>query len=194
MSTSSISASGGLNKATRKAITKKHAASIKPPAVHPDPSGGDNHKYECVYVTTEGKQLTERCTYEVWKRCEGRNAPGVIPNGLDSRLKCDFYIVKDGENTIVDIDVIPKEVYSARAPMPDELVNKEDILVKVDAKTGSLEVTQAPPGVTKNTLRRLMDTLDGLDVVNTGDELPGDFEVLQVSGNMISVLPPVGNR
>lgn len=185
------SPSAGLVKPKRTGIHKVHAASIKPPSVEPDPSGGDNHKYKCVYVTTGGKQQTEKCTYSVWKKCEGRNAPGLVPSGLDSKLKNDFFIVKDGDDVVVGVDLIPKDVYSTRAPMPEELQDKEDILVRVDQKDGSMEITQAPPGVSKNTLRRLLDALDNIEVVNTGDELPGGFEVLQVSGNMLSVLPPL---
>lgn len=187
MNKSSLATPGSLHKAARKEITKEDAVSIKPPKVVPDPDGGSNHKYYCVYVSERFQQVQRLCTFAVWKKCEGRQTPGKSRTGLDAKLNCDFVMVIDKAGVVVDIDVIPKRYYALNAVLPDELRDKEDIILKFSPKSGGVEVTQAPPGVTKTTIRRLLDAFDSVTDVNIGDTLKGGYEVLNVSGSQVSV-------
>lgn len=191
MSKSSIQAPGALIKHTRKGIIKVDAVSIKPPVVKADPTGGDKHTYLCAYVTDKFQMVKQPCTFEVWKRCEGRQTPGRVRNGLESKLHNDFVIIQDATtNEVIDIDVIPKTYYTSKASLPDYLEGKEDILVTVQPKTGTLEVTQCPAGVSKLNVRKLLNSLDAAASLETGASLPGGFEILNVSGNQLSISPP----
>jgi hypothetical protein len=129
----------------------------------------------------------------VWKRCEGRQTPGRVRDGLDSRLHNDFVIIQDGEDKVIDIDIIPKTYYASKAVLPDNLQGKEDIVLKVNSKTGGVEITQCPAGVNKAKILKLISSLDAVTSVSTGDTLPGGFEVLNVSGNQISVVSTARN-
>lgn len=185
---SSIPAPGGLSKPKRENIKKTEAFSMKPPLVEADPDGGDNHKYLCKYVSNNYREVKQVCTFDVWKKCEGRQIPGKVRDGLDSRLHNDFVIIQDKDNKVIDIDVIPKTYYTSRAVLPDNLQDKDDIVLKINTKTGGVEVTQCPAGVTKTSILKLINALDGVANIQTGDSLPGGFEVLNVSGNQISVV------
>ena len=185
---SSIPAPGALTKPKRENIKKTEAFSMKPPVVEADPDGGDNHKYLCKFVSNNYREVKQVCTFDVWKRCEGRQTPGKVRDGLDSRLHNDFVIIQDKEGKVIDVDVIPKTYYTSRAVLPDYLQDKHDIIIKVNTKTGGVEVTQCPAGVTKANILKLINSLDAVTAVSTGDTLPGGFEVLNVSGNQISVV------
>lgn len=185
---SSIAVPGALNKPKRENIKKTEAFSMKPPLVEADPDGGDNHKYLCKFVSNNYREVKQVCTFDVWKRCEGRQTPGKVRDGLDARLNNDFVIIEDKEGKVIEIDVIPKTYYTSRAVLPDFLQDKQDIILKVNAKTGGVEVTQCPAGVTKSNILKLINSLDAVTSVATGDSLPGGFEVLNVSGNQISVV------
>jgi hypothetical protein len=185
---SSIQVPGALNKPKRENIKKTEAFSIKPPLVEADPDGGDNHNYLCKFVSNAYREVKLVCTFDVWKRCEGRQTPGKVRDGLDSRLHNDFVIIQDKDGKVIEIDVIPKTYYTSRAVLPDHLQDKQDIILKVNAKTGGVEVTQCPAGVTKASILKLINSLDAVSSVATGDTLPGGFEVLNVSGNQISVV------
>lgn len=187
--TSSIPVPGTTSKVKRLDVKKIEAVSIKPPIVVADPDGGDNHVYMCVYVSARFQPVKTQCTFDVWKRCEGRQTPGKPRDGLESRLYNDFIMVHNAEGMLVDIDIIPKTYYAARAMLPDNLVGKDDIVVKIMPKTGSLEVLQCPAGVTKASVIRLLNQLDKLDSIQTGDIIPGGFEVINVSGNQVSIIP-----
>jgi hypothetical protein len=185
---SSIPAPGALIKPKREGIKKIEAFSMKPPSVEADPDGGDNHKYLCKFVSNNYREVKQVCTFDVWKRCEGRQVPGKVRDGLDARLHNDFVIIQDKDGKVIDIDVIPKTYYASRAVLPDHLQDKQDIVLKVNAKTGGVEVTQCPAGVTKANILKLINSLDAVTAVSTGDTLSGGFEVLNVSGNQISVV------
>ncbi len=187
--TSSIPAPSALVKATRGKVTKVDAVSIKPPKVTPDPEGGDNHTYACVYVSDKFQQVVHPCTFEVWKRCEGKQIPGKIRDGLDARLHNDFVIIYNDKNVIVDIDIIPKTYYASKAVLPDTLQNKEDIVVRIIPKNGNMEVIQCPAGVTKASIKKLLNAIDTVNSLQPGDTLKGGFEVLNVSGNHVSIIP-----
>jgi hypothetical protein len=190
---SSIPAPGALTKPKRENIKKTEAFSMKPPVVEADPDGGDNHKYLCKFVSNNYREVKQVCTFDVWKRCEGRQTPGKVRDGLDSRLHNDFVIIQDKEGKVIDVDVIPKTYYTSRAVLPDYLQDKHDIIIKVNTKTGGVEVTQCPAGVTKANILKLINSLDAVTAVSTGDTLPGGFEVLNVSGNQISVVSTARN-
>lgn len=187
--TSSIPTPSALVKATRSKVKKVDAVSIKPPKVTPDPDGGENHRYACVYVSDKFQQCVHPCTFEVWKRCEGKQIPGKVRDGLDARLQNDFVIVYNADNVIVDIDIIPKTYYASKAVLPDTLQGKDDIVIRVIPKNGSMEVIQCPAGVTKAAIRKLLDSIDALPSLQPGDSLKGGFEVLNVSGNHVSIIP-----
>lgn len=187
MSKSSIAPPGALLKSKRENIKKVDAVSIKPPKVIPDPEGGEAHQYQCVYVSSGFKQVVQPCTFEVWKKCEGRQVPGKTRDGLDSKLNNDFVMVIDATGKVVDIDIIPKNYYASKAVLPDHLAGKEDIVLRIAAKTGSIEVQQVPAGVTKVITRKLLDALDGISDISTGDVIKGGFEVINVSGNQVSI-------
>lgn len=185
---SSIPAPGALMKPKRDGIKKIEAFSMKPPLVEADPEGGDNHKYLCKFVSGSYREVKQVCTFDVWKRCEGRQTPGKVRDGLDARLHNDFVIIQDKDGKVIDIDIIPKTYYTSRAVLPDHLQDKQDIIMKVNGKTGGVEVTQCPAGVTKAQILKLINSLDAVSSVATGDTLSGGFEVLNVSGNQISVI------
>lgn len=188
MSTSSITASGSLAKAKRENIKKIDAVSIKPPVVIPDDSGGDNHQYQCAYVSSGYQLVKQACTFDVWKRCEGKHLPGRVRDGLDSRLHNEFVLIVDPKTDVItDIDIIPKVYYTSRATLPDFLEGKDDIVLRINGTRGSSEVIQCPAGVSKKAIRRLLDNLDKIEVIQTGDSIPGGFEVLNVSGNQVSI-------
>lgn len=186
---SSINTPGALTKVKRDKIKKIEAVSIKPPKVIADPNGGTNHSYVCVYVDSKFQQVRQPCSFDVWRRCEGRNTAGKVRDGLDSRLSNNFYMVENTNGLLVDIDIIPKTFYTTKALMPADQADKEDIVVKVTAKTGAMEVLQCPAGVTKTSLRKVMDALDKIDVVQTGDILHNNFEVINANGNLLSIAP-----
>jgi hypothetical protein len=190
---SSIPVPGALIKPKRENIKKTEAFSMKPPLVEADPEGGDNHKYLCKFVSNNYREVKQVCTFDVWKRCEGRQTPGRVRDGLDSRLQNDFVIIQDKEGKVIDIDIIPKTYYTSKAVLPDHLQGKDDIVLKVNTKTGGVEVTQCPAGVTKANILKLINSLDTVTSVSTGDSLPGGFEVLNVSGNQISVVSTARN-
>lgn len=185
---SSIPVPNALVKPKRDNVKKTEAFSIKPPLVEADPNGGENHKYLCKYVSSNYREVKQVCSFDVWKRCEGRQIPGKVRDGLDSRLNNDFVIIHDDKGTIVDIDIIPKTYYASRAVLPDHLQDKHDIVARINTKTGGIEITQCPAGVTKMIIRRLIDSLDKVTTIQTGDTLPGGFEVINVSGNQVSVI------
>lgn len=190
---SSIVGPGALNKAKRHFAKKYDAVSIKPPTVVPDPDGGDDHKYFCVFVSEEGaasKQMRLPCTLDVWKRCEGRTGAGSVRNGLDARLHNNFVMYENAEGEIYDVDILPKQYYATKAMIPERLRDKEDILIKVNPRLGSLDVSQVPAGVTKAKLASLVNTLNKLETIQSGDTLAGGFEVLYVSGTTLSIAPP----
>jgi len=188
-SKSSIPAPGTLNKFKRNSISKIDAVSIKPPLVNPDKDGGSNHEYRCSFVNSKFQLEELPCSYEVWKKCEGNQVPGRVRNGLESKLHNDFVVIKDKETGLItDVDVLPKTFYSSKAALPDNIADKEDILLKVNSKTGGIEVQQVPAGVTKAVIRRLMDALDTTESISTGDTIKGGFEVANVSGNQVSIL------
>lgn len=190
---SSIPAPGALIKPKRERIKKTEAFSIKPPLVEADSEGGDNHTYLCKFVSNNYREVKQVCTFDVWKRCEGRQTPGRVRDGLDSRLHNDFIIIQDSDDKVIDIDVIPKTYYTSKAVLPDNLQGKEDIILKVNSKTGGVEVTQCPAGVSKAKILKLISSLDAVTSVSTGDTLAGGFEVLNVSGNQISVVSTARN-
>jgi hypothetical protein len=190
---SSIAAPGALIKPKRERIKKTEAFSMKPPLVEADPEGGDNHKYLCKFVSNNYREVKQVCTFDVWKRCEGRQTPGRVRDGLDSRLHNDFVIIQDGEDKVIDIDIIPKTYYASKAVLPDNLQGKEDIILKVNSKTGGVEITQCPAGVNKAKILKLISSLDAVTSVSTGDTLSGGFEVLNVSGNQVSVVSTARN-
>lgn len=185
---SSIPTPGALIKAKREKCKKVEAVSIKPPIVEPDPTGGENHTYKCAYVSHKYALVEDPCTFEVWKRCEGRQVAGKPRDGLDSRLQNDFYIVYGPDGKIIDIDIVPKNYYASKAVLPDFLAGKDDIVAKVTPKTGAVEVLQVPAGVTKSAIKKLLDSLDSLEAISTGDTLRGGFEVINVSGNQVSIV------
>lgn len=182
-------APGSLVKVTRLSIVKEHAASILPPQLVEDTEGGENHIFKCVYVTPAGQQKTKVCTFDVWKKCEGEKREGKVPTGLDYKIKNDFYVILKND-TVVGIDIIPKETYSKKGVLPETLSGKEDITLVINPATGDMEVTQIPPGTTKATVRSLMDVLDKMEVVEPNSTLTGNFSVQSISGNTLSVIPP----
>jgi hypothetical protein len=186
--TSSIPNPSTLVKAKREKVKKIDAVSIKPPKVTPDPDGGEQHKYFCTYVSARFQQVVQPCTFDVWKRCEGKQIPGRVRDGLDARLNNDFIIIQDANNVVVDIDIIPKTYYASRAVLPDNLQNKDDIVIKVIPKSGNIEVMQCPAGITKSAIRKLLDNLDNVTSLQPGDTILGGFEILNVSGNQVSIV------
>ena len=185
---SSIPVPNALVKPTREGVKKTEAFSIKPPLVQADPDGGDNHEYLCSYVSANYREVSQLCTFDVWKRCEGRQVPGKVRDGLDARLQNDFVIIQDKDGKVTDIDILPKTYYTSKAVLPDHLQGKEDIVLKINVKTGGVEVTQCPAGVSKNLVVKLINALDKISTIQTGDTIPGGFEVINVSGNQVSVI------
>lgn len=176
------------------------ALSIKPPAYVLDPTGGDNHTYKCVYVTSQGKQITQKCTANVWKRCEGRNLEGRPRDGLSDKLNVQFIMwVDKNQNTtqqddaskgvVVDVDVLPENFYKLKAVMPEDVQSQDTIDFRV-GPSGYIEIDKLPPGVTLAMLERMITELNKLDSIVPGDIIPGGYEVTSVSGNRASVLPP----
>lgn len=190
---SSIPLSSALIKTKRENIKKADSFSIKPPMVVASADGAENHKYTCVYVSSSYREVSKECTFDVWKRCEGRQIPGQVRDGLDARLHNDFIIITDAEDKVVDIDIIPKTYYASKAVLPEHLQNKHDIVIRVNTKTGGMEVLQCPAGVTKATIKRLLDIIDKQETIQTGDTLPGGFEVINVSGNQLSIVSTARN-
>ncbi len=189
-----------MEKQKREGLVPVLALSIKPPAYVLDPTGGDNHTYKCVYVTAQGKQITQKCTSNVWKRCEGRNMEGRARDGLADKLNAQFIMWIDrNQNTahqdeaakgvVVDVDVIPENFYKLKAVMPEDVQQQETIDFRV-GPSGYIEVDRIPPGVTLAMLERMISELNKLDTLVPGDNVPGGYEVSVVSGNRVSVLPP----
>lgn len=189
-----------MEKQKREGLMPVLALSIKPPAYVLDPTGGDNHTYKCVYVTAQGKQVTQKCNPNVWKRCEGRNLEGRPRDGLSDKLNVQFimWIDKNQNNAhsddsakgvVVDVDVIPENFYKLKAVMPEDVQLQETIDFRV-GPTGYIDVDKVPPGVTLAMLERMISELNKLDALSPGDIIPGGYEVTVVSGNRVSVLPP----
>jgi hypothetical protein len=201
-----------MNKPTRNNVKMVRAGSIKPPGYELDPTGGENHKYKCVYVTDQGKQITQRCTHEVWKRCEGRNLEGRARDGLCDKLHCQFLLWIDGEQfknsppnmdpgLITSIDILPENYYMPKQVMPELIADRSTIGLNVDQIDGHIEIvalstkdnnnTRAiPAGVTKSMLERLIKEINKVPTLEPGDTLPGGFEVTGVNGKIVEILPP----
>lgn len=190
-----------MEKNKREGLVPVIALSIKPPAYILDSSGGDNHVYKCVYVTAQGKQITQKCSLNVWKRCEGRNAEGRPRDGLADKLNAQFIMWIDKSQNreaadeslrglVVDIDVIPENFYKLKAVMPENVKEQDTIDFKV-GPTGYIEIEMVPAGVTQAMIEKLISELNKLSTLNPGDNIPGGYEVSAVSGNRVSVLPPV---
>lgn len=189
-----------MNKPKRENLRYLVADSIKPPAFKLDETGSENHTYKCVYVT-DARQVTHKCTHNVWKRCEGTQRAGRPRNGLCDTLGSKFVIWIDGsKNTdverphergiVVDIDVIPDTYYQLRQTMPEEMAEQSTIDVSI-LPSGAVQVDSIPAGVNEKTVINLITGLNKLDEVNAGDVIPGGFDVEAVNGNKIQVLPPV---
>jgi hypothetical protein len=188
-----------MQKPKREGLKAVTALSIKPPAYTLDPNNGDDHKYKCVYVTDQGKQITQICTFDVWKRCEGKKVTGRPRTGLSSRLHNTFILWVDATQyphedpaqagIIVDIDVLPETFYQNRQVMPVHVAEQETIEFKV-GPIGSIEITKIPSGVNKQTIVRLIRELNHLTEITSGLSITGGFEVVSVDGNTVSVLPP----
>lgn len=194
-----------MKKAIRAGVKPIRVHSIKPPGYELDPQGGDDHIYKCVYVTDQGKQVTQRCTHEVWKRCEGRNLEGRPRDGLADKLHNHFIMWVDDQvhtnvspnmakGLIKSIDVVPTNYYSRKAPrgMPAEIFDRETIELEIDQTEGYITVRKLAPGVNQNTIERLIKELNKVDSIEVGDTFPGGFEVTRADGKIIEVLPPQG--
>lgn len=180
----------GLVKAKRDRVKKHRAVNMKPPEYRTDPLEGDNHKFFIIYVNANHKQVRAECTWDVWRKVEGQNREGEPRDGYDSRLYDEFVVVESADSgLVVDVDIMPKNTYSKNSIMPDNVSHQKTINLRITQNTGSIEVTQVPPGVTKPSIMKLMNELDKVDTVKAGDILPGGFEILEVAGNRVAVRP-----
>lgn len=189
-----------MNKPKRENLKSVIAVSLKPPSFTLDESGEENHTYKCVYVTVDGKQVTQLCNKDVWKRCEGTNRVGRPRNGLCDKIHANFILWIDesanketldekSKGIVVDIDVIPSEFYQRRQTMPDDMVAQETIELKI-LPSGAVEIQKVPPGVNRKTIETLISSLNAVETVNAGDTLRG-FEIQAVSGNTVNIFPPI---
>lgn len=189
-----------VSKKSRQGLVPVIADSIKPPAFVLDSSGSDNHTYKCVYVTSQGKQVTQLCTHYVWKRCEGRNITGRPRDGLADKLHSNFVLwVDKTQNTnvpdeaakgiVVDVDVIPETYYNQKAVMPEDVMNRETVDVKL-TPNGGADVVSVPPGIKQTDVIKLLSIVAELETLEPGEIIDGNFEVVSASGIKASFLPP----
>lgn len=182
-----LSTTPGMVKKQRIGLKPTIAVNIKPPEYCLDPNGGEDHVYKCVYVTTGGKQIKQKCTPAVWRKCEGKIGDGQVRNGLCFKSNADFIIWTTSEGLVTDVDVLPSDYYQARQVAPVDVVEQESIELTVHQETGSVEVRKICIGVTRQKLERLIHELNNMTKISPGDSIPGGFEVLSVSGNRVNI-------
>lgn len=187
---SEMTTTPGMVKQKRLNVKPTVAVNIKPPEYTLDPSGGENHTYKCVYVTTGGKQIKQKCTPAVWRKCEGKTGDGNVRDGLCFKTNSDFIIWTDGEGVVVDVDVLPSDYYQARQVAPVDVVDREGVELVIHQASGSVDIKKICLGATRQKMERLIQELNKLDRVSPGDSIPGGYEVLSVSGNRVIVSIP----
>lgn len=187
---SELTTTPGMVKHKRLNLKPTVAVNIKPPEYLLDPSGGENHTYKCVYVTTGGKQIKQKCTPAVWRRCEGKTGEGQVRDGLCFKTNSDFIIWTNGDDVVEDVDVLPSDYYLARQVAPVDVVEREGIELVISQSTGSVEIKKVCLRATRQKLERLIAELNKLDHLSPGDSIPGGFEIMSVSGNRVTVSIP----
>lgn len=180
----------GMVKVTRLGLKAIKSVNIKPPEYVLDEKGGEDHIYKCVYVTPGGKQIKQRCTAPVWRKCEGKTGEGRLRDGLCQRTNTEFILWSDSNDVVVDIDVLPGDYYMARQVAPESIIDHEGVELIINQGTGSVEVKKTCLGLTRAKLERLINELNKLDRLSPGDNLPGNFEIMSISGNRVTVSVP----
>jgi hypothetical protein len=179
-----VIAPGALQKPIRSNIRKIRAESLKPPQEEIDESGGENHKFYIVFVS-DGVEHKKETTKDVWRRARGPlPVPGRKVPGYDHKINHDFDILLQ-EGKVVGIDLIPKNKY-VRGLVPEHLEDVSELHVRVDQRTGFLEVVQIPPKVRDNRVSAILSAIDAVSVIAPGDILAGS-EVTQVAGNLVVI-------
>ena len=177
---------GALHKVARKGVQKIKCESLKPPEQILDESGAEQHKFIAVYVSG-GREFRESCTQAVWKKILGpAAAPGRKVPGLDNKVYCEFFIVKD-KGMVIGVDIMPENRYE-RGNVPEEIKDQKEVRIRFTPKTGEVEVTQIPPKFRTTRLHALLSAIDVLETIAPGDEIAG-CEVTQVAGNQVVLEP-----
>jgi hypothetical protein len=190
---------GVLQKPIRK-VRKVRAQSLKPPQEIVDETGGEDHKFFVVYVT-DGIEHRVPCSHECWKKVKGpKPAPGRKVPGMDHKIHYDFDIVFDPTQKttytdvkgvtietqlVVDVDMIPKNKYE-RGLVPENLEDLQEMTLRINQKTGGIEIIQIPPKVRDLRIAAIMLAIDKLETIETGQEIAG-CEVTGVSGNQVVI-------
>lgn len=187
---SELTTTPGMVKTKRTGLKPHMAVNIKPPEYALDPSGGENHTYKCVYVTSGGKQIKQKCSASVWRKCEGKTGDGRVRDGLCHKTNTEFIMWADTQGNIVDVDILPGDYYLARQVAPEDVISHEGVEVIIHQATGAVEVRKTCLGLTRAKLERLIGELNKLDKLSPGDSLPGGFEIMSISGNRVNISIP----
>ena len=177
---------GQLQKPKRENIRKIKAESLKPAQEKIDESGDEKHEFFVVAVSN-GVEKHHPSTRQAWLKSLGpKQKVGRPLRGLDNRIDADFYIIIDKESKlVVDIDVMPRQRY-ALGMVPEALQGVSEMIIKINQSTGGLEVLQMPPKIRDNKILTILDAIDKMDVISSGDSLAG-YEVTSVGGDKVTI-------
>ena len=181
-----------LQKPERKGLKVNYAEHLKPVSEEIDESGGST-KFFMTYVTEAGKECRIQTTKELWKRIHGPTSEKHPHAGLDMKVDLIFRILSKPATAktpekAVGLDIMPKHLYK-RGMIPEKYEGLEDITLKVNQKTGDIEVTASPPKLTKNALEVVLKAVDALSEIQPGDNIAKKFEVSMVAGNTLTISP-----
>jgi hypothetical protein len=180
---------GVISKVSRTNVKKVFAESLKPPQEEIDESGAEDHKYFLVYVAN-GQEVRARCTHDVWKRALGpKSVPGRKVPGWDNKIHNDFYIIIDTKTKMItDVDMLPKNRYE-RGMVPEDQEGKHTLEIKINQKTGGMEILSIPPKLRSQRILAILNEIDKLTVIEPGAEISG-CEATSVGGNIVVLEVP----
>jgi hypothetical protein len=192
---------GVLQKKARKGLIVKYAEQLKPASEEESDDGSSEPFFFVTYVTDNGKERRLRATREVWKKVHGPSSDDNPHMGLDMRVNLNFRIVSEPEQAatedspatpemVIGIDVLPKHLYK-RGMIPEKYEGMNSIVVKVNQKSGDIEVVDSPPKVQHNELESVLKVIDSLSEIHPGDPIGSKYEVESVAGNTIVLEPKV---
>lgn len=182
---------GALRKPRRDHLLRHEVLAFNPPAAR----GRDGQPaFTLIYVDPRGNLKKVECTKELWVTVDGRPQPGRKLQGLEVKKDKNFllYVSRSGGKELaVSFSEFPSHVHSRQAGFPEGTENIEGIEFQVDATTGSLRVEKIPQNANSASIQRAIRAIDSVSQLYPGQVLASDIEVLSVSGNRVSVSPPV---
>ena len=182
---------GALRKPRRDKLIRKEVLAFNPPNLI---DGEDGILPQLVYIDEKGNKHECETTKQLWVSVDGRPAPGRKLQGLEVRKDKSFYLYferRKGKDVAVSFTEYPGHMYSKQTGFPEGSDAIDGIEFVVDPGTGSLKVDKIPQAANSAAVARTIKAVDAVTQLYIGQTLGPDMEVLSVSGNRVSVTPPV---